>query len=288
MDRAANLVGKDKIRYDRLLEQLETEKNDLHQKLRDAERHERELRKAVAEYESTKKILDQQKSTILREAKQHAKLLLRDTNRQIETTIAEIRASQADKEATKQARERLDQFVQRELKIEPVKPKPDEVAEEGPLHEGDSVTLVGHEGVGKLLSLKGNQAEVMFGALRTIARLPTLQRATREEVRQQKARDDKRVSAATTGLDTTGRMAEFQQTLDVRGQYADDALRQVMTFLDDAVMLGIPEIRFIHGRGNGVLRKVIRDYLRSQREVASVADEDLQRGGDGATVAVLK
>ncbi len=288
VDRASNLVGKDKIRYDHLLEQLETEKNELHAKLRDAERHERELRKAVSEYETTKKALDSQKGVILREAKQHAKLLLRDTNRQIEATIAEIRASQADREVTKQAREKLDAFVARELKIEPVKPKPDEVAEEGPLREGDAVLLVGHDGVGKLVSLKGNQAEVMFGTLRTIARLNTLQRATREETRQQKARDEKRVSAATTGLDTTGRMAEFQQTLDIRGQYAEDALRQVMSFLDDAVMLGIHEVKFIHGRGNGVLRKVIRDYLRSQRQVASVADEDIQRGGDGATVAVLK
>ena len=287
VDRAASLISTDKIGYDRLLEQHEPEKNELHQQLRDAERHERHLKKAVAEYESTKKLLDQQKNTILREAKQHAKLLLRDTNKQIETTIAEIRASQADKEATRQARERLDAFVQRELKIEPIKPKPDEVAEEGPLREGDSVTLVGHEGVGKLLSLKGNQAEVMFGALRTIAKVGTLQRATREEVRLQKNRDDKRISA-TGGVDSTGRMAEFQTTLDIRGQYAEDALRQVMAFVDDAVMLGIPEVKFIHGRGNGVLRKVIRDYLRTQREVASVADEDIQRGGDGATVVVLK
>jgi DNA mismatch repair protein MutS2 len=287
VDRAANLVGKDKIRYDRLLEQLETEKNEMQHQLREAERHERNLRKAVSEYESAKKILDQQKNTILREAKQHAKLLLRDTNKQIEATIAEIRASQADKEITKQAREKLDQFVQRELKIEPVKPKPDEVAEEGPLRDGDSVLLVGHEGVGKLVSVKGNQAEVMFGSLRTIARVGTLQRATREEVRQQKARDEKKISAVG-GLDTTGKMAEFQHTLDIRGQYAEDALRQVMSFLDDAVMLGVPEVKFIHGRGNGVLRKVIRDYLRTQREVASVADEDLQRGGDGATVVVLK
>jgi DNA mismatch repair protein MutS2 len=142
--------------------------------------------------------------------------------------------------------------------------------------------------VGKLVGLKGNQAEVMFGGLRTISKLSALQRATREEVRQQKTRDDKRISAATTGLDTTGRMAEFQQTLDVRGLYAEDALRQVMAFLDDAVMLGVPTVKFVHGRGNGVLRKIIRDYLRTQREVASVADEDLQRGGDGATVVVLK
>lgn len=286
VDRAAGLVGKDKIRYDRLLEALETEKNEMDERKREVERHERHLRKVVADFEADKKTLDQQKNTILREAKQHAKLLLRDTNKQIETTIAEIRASQAEKETTKQAREKLDEFVKRELHIEPVKPKPSEAATEGPLQDGDSVTLLGHEGVGRLVSLKGKQAEVMFGTLRTIAKVDSLQRATPDEVRQQKKRDEKR--NPTGGADTTGRMAEFQQTLDVRGLYAEEALRNVMTFLDDAVMLGVPQVKFIHGRGNGVLRRIIRDYLRQQPEVASVADEDLQRGGDGATVVVLK
>jgi DNA mismatch repair protein MutS2 len=44
----------------------------------------------------------------------------------------------------------------------------------------------------------------------------------------------------------------------------------------------------MHGRGNGVLRQVVRDYLHRTRQVASVADEHADRGGDGATVAVLK
>ncbi|UOQ71257.1 Smr/MutS family protein [Hymenobacter cellulosilyticus] len=61
-----------------------------------------------------------------------------------------------------------------------------------------------------------------------------------------------------------------------------------MAFVDDAVMLGIPEIKFLHGRGNGVLRQVVRDYLHRVRAAASVADEHADRGGDGATVAVLK
>ena len=69
---------------------------------------------------------------------------------------------------------------------------------------------------------------------------------------------------------------------------AEDALTRVMAFTDDAIMLGIPEIKIIHGRGMGILKQMIRDYLRSQREVASVADEQIERGGDGATVVVLK
>jgi len=53
-------------------------------------------------------------------------------------------------------------------------------------------------------------------------------------------------------------------------------------------MLGLPELKIIHGRGNGILKQVLRDYLRSVREVASVGDEHIERGGDGATMVVLK
>jgi DNA mismatch repair protein MutS2 len=89
-------------------------------------------------------------------------------------------------------------------------------------------------------------------------------------------------------MNMTSRMADFISTIDVRGERAEDALTKVMAFTDDAIMLGIPEIKIIHGRGTGILKQMIRDYLRSQREVASVADEQIERGGDGATVVVLK
>ncbi|MFC7669727.1 Smr/MutS family protein [Hymenobacter humi] len=95
-------------------------------------------------------------------------------------------------------------------------------------------------------------------------------------------------SGGGNGVNITDRMAGFSPTLDLRGERAEDALTKTMSFVDDAVMLGMPEIKFLHGRGNGVLRQVVRDYLRSQRAVASVGDEHADRGGDGVTIAVLK
>jgi DNA mismatch repair protein MutS2 len=94
--------------------------------------------------------------------------------------------------------------------------------------------------------------------------------------------------SSRSNVNMTRRMADFTSTIDVRGERAEEALTKVMAFTDDAIMLGIPEIKIIHGRGTGILKQMIRDYLRSQREVASVADEHIERGGDGATVVVLK
>ena len=94
-------------------------------------------------------------------------------------------------------------------------------------------------------------------------------------------------SSGGNSVNITDRMAGFSPTLDLRGERAEDALTKTMSFVDDAVMLGMPEVKFLHGRGNGVLRQVVRDYLRSQRAIASVGDEHADRGGDGVTIAVL-
>ncbi len=295
VERATQLVGKDKIRYDRLLEGLEKEKTELEQRTAAAAKAEKRLQKAAQEYQELKDFLQDTRNETLREAKQQAKALLVNTNQKIEATIGEIRRGNADKEVNKQAREKLETFVREELKIEPPKAKPTrELATDSGLMPGDTVALLGQDGHGEVVSLKGQTAEVLFGGLKTLVKLPQLEKLSRAEVREReaaaKAAAGKLATSSRPGgnLDLTGRMADFSPTLDLRGTRAEDALTKTMSFVDDAVMLGIPELKFLHGRGNGVLRQVVRDYLRSQRVVASVADEHADRGGDGVTVAVLK
>jgi DNA mismatch repair protein MutS2 len=289
VERATQLVGKDKIRYDRLLEGLEKEKSDLEARTAEATKAERRLKKAAQEYQDLKKYLDDTTLEVLREAKQKAKLLLRDTNQQIEATIQEIRLGQADKDRTKEARGKLDTFVREKLQIEPPKPKATrELAEAGTLKVGDKVALIGQEGYGELMSVKGKTAEVSFGGMKTIVKISQLEKLTRSEIREREKESARRAPAQYAGFDTTGKMSSFSPTLDLRGERAEDALTKITAYVDDAVMLGVPEIKILHGRGNGVLRQVVRDYLHRTRQVASVADEHADRGGDGATVAVLK
>jgi DNA mismatch repair protein MutS2 len=291
VERATQLVGKDKIRYDRLLEGLEKEKTELEQRTADAAKQERRLKKAAQEYADLKQHLEDTRIETLREAKQQAKALLRDTNQKIEATIGEIRRGNADKEVNKQAREKLETFVRKELQIEPPKARPSrELAEAGELQPGDKVALIGQEGHGEVVSVKGKTAEVLFGGLKTLVKVAQLEKLGRAEIkeREQAAKSAAAKLGMGGNMNMTSRMADFSPTLDLRGERAEDALHKIMAFVDDAVMLGMPEIKFLHGRGNGVLRQVVRDYLRSQRAVASVADEHADRGGDGVTIAVLK
>ena len=64
----------------------------------------------------------------------------------------------------------------------------------------------------------------------------------------------------------------------------NDAIEIVMKYVDDALMLGVPSVRILHGKGTGALREEIQKYLRTVPGVVSVADEHVQFGGSGVTV----
>jgi len=84
--------------------------------------------------------------------------------------------------------------------------------------------------------------------------------------------------------DLQKKLFQFELTLDLRGKRADETYSILQRYIDDAVLLNIPEVRILHGKGNGVLRQITRDYLSKVKEVKKFGDEELERGGAGITV----
>ena len=80
------------------------------------------------------------------------------------------------------------------------------------------------------------------------------------------------------------RKADFKTEIDLRGERVSDALEAVMKYVDDAIMLGVPSVRILHGKGTGALHEEIQKYVRTVPGVTSVADEQVQFGGSGVTV----
>jgi len=83
------------------------------------------------------------------------------------------------------------------------------------------------------------------------------------------------------------KLYDFEMTLDLRGKRVDECISMLQRYIDDAIMLSIPEVRILHGKGNGILRQVTRDYLRSVKEIKNAKDELVERGGSGITVVVF-
>jgi DNA mismatch repair protein MutS2 len=76
--------------------------------------------------------------------------------------------------------------------------------------------------------------------------------------------------------------------INVIGRTADEAHDEVERFIDRAFLAGLPRIRIVHGTGMGVLRRTLREYLRSHPHVTTITEPPQNEGGQGATVVELR
>ncbi|MBQ9285930.1 MAG: Smr/MutS family protein [Bacteroidaceae bacterium] len=151
---------------------------------------------------------------------------------------------------------------------------------------GGWVRLKGQTTVGKLLSVDGKQATVLFGQMRTTVKADRLVPA-QEPKQQEQSAGVTFVSRQTRELMRETSL-HFRQEIDVRGMRADEALNAVQLFIDDAIQVGADRVRILHGTGTGALRQVIRQYLRTIPAVADARDEHVQFGGAGITVVEMR
>jgi DNA mismatch repair protein MutS2 len=81
--------------------------------------------------------------------------------------------------------------------------------------------------------------------------------------------------------------ASFSAEIDVRGKRGEDALAEIERYFDRALMFGFSSFKVIHGKGDGILRKLIRNYLKNYPQVAKMEDVHVDIGGDGITYVYL-
>ena len=164
-----------------------------------------------------------------------------------------------------------------------------------PLKPGDTVRIKGLTSVGEIESINGSQAVVIFGGMRTKMRADRLEHAEKPKPQLSKTEERNSNIAGSYGMvskDTRdvidNRKVNFRQDLDVRGMRGDEAINAVTYFIDDAILVGMPRVRILHGTGTGVLRQLIRQYLATIPNVVHYRDEHVQFGGAGITVVDLE
>lgn len=274
---AEEIIGKDLAGLESLMKSVAEDKVQNTKRSAELRKKEAELAEQMEYYERVTAELESRKKEIIERAKSEASGLLKETNREIEKTIRHIRENKAERKETRKVREGLKDL---EEKVR-TKPKVSETAKDESLKEGDKVRIRGQEVTGTLILVKGANAVVQFGDLRSHVKVNQL-------VRSDQADPVVVTKARSMGLDIYKRQALFESTLDVRGKRVEEVIPALTQFLDDAMLLGQGEVKILHGKGEGVLRKVVREHLKRTKGVASFADEHVDRGGDGITVVVLK
>ena len=275
----AKLINRQQKAFD--LEHLITENELQKQTLKDQqeriESKEKWLEKLIQDYQALKSDLNNYKSAILKDAKSKAHNIVEEANQKIEATIKHIQESKAQKQSTNKVRKQLNQYkadlVEDIQQVE--QPKP--IIQN--FKVGMFVKHLSQTVSGEIIELKKQKALVLFDAVKIWLPL--------NELQSSKANVKHQPKTATFNVDLFNKQTQFRAEIDLRGVRGEEAIKQLDNWIHDAHSLGMSSLRILHGRGFGILRKLIMDYLNHSKLVKHFEHETEQLGGDGVTIVRL-
>lgn len=303
---ATDKIGKDHIDFDKNLKDIIRDKRYWETKRESVRKSEKKLEEQIKRYSEELEQSEKARKEILKQAKRDAEELLAGVNKQIENTIREIKESQAEKERTKKARKQLNDFKEKlnkidaeeeariQRKIEKLKNRDKQgkkkkviaekevvrKTEQNSYEKGDKVKLFGQDSVGEVLDINGNSIMVAFGNMITTVDIKRIEKASEKEYRKQSGS----ATSQKSKWDFGERRLNFKPEIDVRGKRAEEALQLVNDFIDEAIVINMGTVKILHGKGDGILRQLIRQYLETVDVIKSFHDESVQFGGSGITV----
>lgn len=300
IDNAKSKVGKDTIRFEQQLQQIEVEKLSLKKEKNRMKEYDDMLYETFQKYKSLEEKLAQEKKEILNSARQEAKEILLSANKQIEHAIEQVHKSKAEKEKVKQQKQEIKQSLEKiELALEKTKqgsnlPEAKPLKKTNlkilatPIVEGDLVIMGEEETVMEVRKVNKNKLELINGIISVRTTTNNVRKIDKQSyLKQQKTNTNTFTSNPLMDKINTLR-TNFNPQLDLRGERTDEAIKKVEQLLDTSRLLGESQIKILHGKGDGILKVMIRNYLKTVPEVKTFYPEKIEFGGEGITVVELK
>jgi DNA mismatch repair protein MutS2 len=305
---ASGKAGIKNINYDRNLKDIARDKRYWENKRYQIRQREKHLQELINEYEKELSEVKSARKEIISKAREEASSILESSNKIIENTIREIKEAQAEKERTRELRKdvkrfkeeissdsvdktdtdkRLVLFEKRAKKYKPeIKETTDQSGEEKnkPLKPGSTVRMKDTMACGEVIEIRDDMVTVETGTFRIKVALEKLEKISRAEYRLSR-------KSAKPGIvlddEINQRKIRFSPEIDIRGERGEEAIRKVQDLLDNALIVRHRNLRILHGKGNGILRELVRQYLASVGFVKTFHDEHVEQGGSGITVVEL-
>lgn len=301
---ATEKAGKDLVDMDKYLQDIVRDKRYWEAKRQNIRQKEKRLEEITEKYEQELTLLAKEKKEAMKEAKRESKRLLEQANSAIENTIRKIKEAQAEKIQTKEVRKEFEQFkenfdseemddtafnkrIERLRKLKKGKEKTSGKEEKESIKIGSTVRVKGQGGYGQVIEIKKDNVVIALGQFKLPAKLDQLEIVSNNKIKKENRNKNSYIVSSTIE-DIRERNLNFKREIDVRGMRGDEALQAVTYFIDDAIIVNVEQVRILHGTGTGILRELIRKYLKTIPAVSSFADEHIQFGGAGITVVKFK
>ena len=305
---AERRAGEEFVGIERNLRKIARNRRALDEKLQKVKNSDKALTGLTEKYQKELEDIKSLRESIIASAMQEAEQIVKGAGKQVEKTIRDIKAAQAEKTQTKEAREELQGFLGAlekrkekegrdkenyiDRKLASLQKRgakkaaaADKEQKSSPLKVGEKVRIKDNGLVGEVSKISNKAVTVIVGNISSTMSPDRVERISSNEFREASRKEFKPVEQKVD-RSLTDRRLNFSPELDIRGERLSDALNIVTRYIDDAVMLNMGSVRIIHGKGSGVLREEIQKYLRSIPGL-SVSDEDIRNGGTGVTIVKL-
>lgn len=309
IERAKEKSGNDQVNFDKYLRRVMSDKRYWERKRQQIRLQEKKMEEILEKNLIELETIKSKKRQILDSARKESEQMLNDVNKQIENAIRKIKESNADKDITKQVRqdvqllkenfekstsEENDEIARKynhlKKKIEEREARKSEKSkklefvkiDQSKINIGSKVRIKGQQVIGEVTDMSDKNVVVSYGNMYTSVPKDRLEKVSETEYKQQNR------SASTLHFNYNEKVINFKPYIDVRGDRVEEAIRKITDLVDEAIMLDFKELKILHGKGNGVLRQHIRDYLRTIPHIEACYDEDIRFGGGGITIVKLK
>ncbi|WP_304180081.1 endonuclease MutS2 [Leptotrichia trevisanii] len=278
IENAKSYISEDNQRVEEMLKSIKEKNDELETMQAQLEATRTELNKQKTTYEEKMIKLENEKNEIIKRAYEEADNYLKNMQAKAKNLIDKINSEESKKEDAKNAQRSLNML--RESFITDKKKNVKEkkvVTQNADFVVGEEVLVKTMNQNGKILKImSNNRIQVQTGILKLVV-------STDDIVKIQKKKTNKFKNFASLK-----RTSQVRGEIDLRGMNADEAIAELETYMDRAMLTGYHEIYIIHGKGTMVLRKKIHEYLRTSKYVTEFKDANQNEGGVGCTVATLK
>ena len=279
VEKARSGMGKSALRLEELLAHLEKTERIVNDKRDELVEKEDLLSSLIERYQGKMDRFSRNRDEMVETARKEALDIVSSTRREMENLIREIRSTQAERRAIREAHERIKSSKEDiEEKLEAEKPRARVRPED--LRPGVYAEITSIGKIGKVLSIDSDSRVFLEleGGLRVETKV--------EDLAPAENAGKKRSSGGVTW--STPSYEPVLGELMVRGLERQEALEKTDAFIDRAVLQELRTVTIIHGVGKGILKRAIYDMLKKDPRVESVRPGEPARGGDGVVVVTLK
>lgn len=288
IDKAKGTIETDKVDFEDALKEIEENRLYLEDKKREINRLNEESQKKHSSFLDKERKTLEKSEKMINEANYEARKIIESAKKEAAEIIKELRKLNVEMDKNKVRRvnelrqslnERTKEFEENQYSEQIY--NNDNYDEDTPLSKGDAVMVRSLNQKGYILTEVDNSQNVMvqIGLLKMKVKKSDLIKIKSDEEEKQKTNTTRMIKLKTSSINPV---------IDLRGLNLDEALLELDKYLDDAFMSNLNEVQVIHGKGMGILREGITQFLRKHKHVKESRLGTFNEGGDGVTIVTFK